>query len=309
MEAVLKARQLCKTFPGPVTAIDHLNLNIERGSVFGLIGRNGSGKSTLLRLFMGLLRPDAGDALILDQSLWKAAWPIRAQVSYVPQNVQLPSWMTAAELFRYTAHFYPQWDQSWLESACEAWDVPLQRRLCQLSTGEQRKAAILAALAPHPEVVLLDEPASGLDPVSRRQLLDELIKIVGPPAESTLLISTHLVGDLERLADTIGILDKGKLVLTSRLDEIQMNARRVQIIFPGDCVPGGFSLPGAIRQEVSGPVLTLLTQCAACEQMELIRRIPGVRVNLFPVSLEEFCVELLEDNSKPQTTEVPPVRT
>ncbi|MEW6161139.1 MAG: AAA family ATPase, partial [Verrucomicrobiota bacterium] len=160
------------------------------------------------------------------------------------------------------------------------------------SGGQQRKAAILLALAPRPEVILLDEPAAGLDPIARRELINELVAELARGDGCTVLFSTHIITDLERIAEHVGIMDRGRLLLNSRLDELQASSRRIQVIFPGDEAPETFCIPGAMRQETAGPVVTAITRVIDPQFLDSLRRRPGVRVNLFPIGLEELFVEL-----------------
>lgn len=290
---VIEANNLTKTFAGGVVAVSGLDLRVERGAVYGLMGRNGAGKTTTLRLLMGLLRPDHGTARLLGTDLTSAPRPVRARVAYVSQAQQLPGWMTLAELCRYLSHFYDQWNDALASDMARRWGLPEHRPVGQLSGGEQRKVAILLALVPQPEVLLLDEPAAGLDPIARRQLVDELVSIVARGEGSTVLFSTHIISDLERIAEFVGIMDRGRLLMSARLDELQANMRRVQIIFPGDASPSHFTLAGSLRCSRSGSVITAITPLPDSQQIESLRRMPGVRVQVFPLGLEEIFIELV----------------
>ncbi len=176
-DLAIEIRGLTKMFPGDVTAVDTLDMTVPQGAVYGLIGRNGAGKTTTLRLLMGLLRPDHGLADVLGADMRTAAPPHRARVMYVSQSQQLYAWMTLVELGYYLSHFYPRWDASRLRRLAQRFEVPLDRQIGVMSGGEQRKAAIVLALAARTEVLLLDEPAGGLDPIARRQLVDEVVDL------------------------------------------------------------------------------------------------------------------------------------
>lgn len=292
-EFVIRAENLSKTFAGGVVAVSGLDLQIERGSFYGLMGPNGAGKTTTLRLMMGLLRPDQGSVRLLGSDLNSASREVRSRVAYVSQALQLPGWMTLAELFRYVSHFYDRWDTGLARRLTERWRLSETRRVSQLSHGEQRKASIIVALAPHPELLLLDEPAAGLDPIARRELIEELVSEMTRGEGCTVVFSTHIISDLERIADHVGILDRGRLLMTSRLDELQSQSKRVQIIFPGESVPSHFAVPGTLRSETSGPVLTAIARLADTQYLEALRRTPGLRVQIFPLGLEEIFIELL----------------
>lgn len=290
---VIQASDLTKTFPGGTVAVSGLDLQIERGSAYGLMGRNGAGKTTALRLLMGLLRPDHGSARVLGENFWRAPRSLRARVTYVSQSEQLPGWMKLDELCRYASHFYDHWNEGLARAIGRRWLLPRERPVGHLSSGEQRKAALLLALAPQPEVLLLDEPAAGLDPLARRELVDELVSVLARGDGCTILFSTHITSDLERIAESVGFMDRGRLLANSRLDELQASIQRVQIIFPGDSAPAGLAVPGVIRAETSGPVVTVVTRHADFQFFESLKTKTGVRVQTFPMSLEEIFIELI----------------
>jgi ABC-2 type transport system ATP-binding protein len=284
----IHASNLTKAFPGGVTAVDGFDLRVRPGSVYGLIGPNGAGKSTALRLFMGLLRAQSGTARILEQDLWEAPRSVRSRVAYISQTQQLHGWMTLEELCRYASHFYTRWDDAYARGLAKRWQLQLGQRVGRMSSGGQRKAGLLLAFAARPDVLLLDEPAAGLDPIARRELVDELIDLISSGSGCTLLFSTHLLEDLERVVDHVGVMDRGRLILSSRLDDLQSTVKRVQVVFQGETVPPGFMIPGAVWTEHSGPVATAFTRLANEAQLDSIRHLPGARVQVFPLALEEI---------------------
>jgi len=292
-DLAILARDLGKTFPGGVVAVHGLDLQVPVGSVYGLIGRNGAGKTTALRLLMGLLRRDRGEALVLGRDLWTADSDHRARCAYVSQEQRLSPWMTIAELCRYGSYFYRQWDQEHARALARRWDLAWERQVGTMSGGEQRKVAILLALACRTEVLLLDEPAAGLDPVARRELIDELVDALARGDGCSVLFSTHIIADLERIAEVIGIMDRGRLVTAGRLDAFQATTKRVQLIFPGVAVPAGFVIPGTIRAEVSGPVLNAVVRLASEQALDDLHTTSGARVQVFPLGLEEIVIDIL----------------
>jgi ABC-2 type transport system ATP-binding protein len=293
MEAPITAKGLTKTFRG-VVAVNGLDLRVERGMVYGLIGRNGAGKTTTLRLLMGLLQPDAGEARLLGEDWWKASAAMRQRVSYVAQAGRPPDWMTLEDLCRYSAHFFERWDSGLAREMAGRWELPWSRPLGRLSGGHQRLAAILAALASRPEVLILDEPAAGLDPVVRRDLLRSLVDALVRTDGCAVLLSTHLLADVERLATHVGILDRGRIVGAGAVEDWQRTMRRVQVVFPGGEVPAGLEVPGTLRGERLGPVLTAIARVTDESQLDGLKALSGVRVNVFPLTLEELFVEWFE---------------
>jgi len=291
-DAAIETDDLTKVFPGGVVAVNTLDLAVPRGSVYGLIGRNGAGKTTALRMIMGLLRPTRGSATVLGKDLWTATPSHRARVTYVSQEQRLPGWMTVDELGTYASHFYPRWDAPYAEHLVDRFSLPRHLPTGLLSGGERRKAAILLALAPRPEVLVMDEPAAGLDPIARRELVDELIDALAEGDGPTVVFSTHIISDLERVADHVGIMDRGRIVTAGALSDLQTATKRVQLIFEGDAVPTGFRLPGTVRAEVAGPVLTAVVRLQDEAQQAAIEATPNARVNFYPLGLEEIFIEI-----------------
>lgn len=302
-DPAIEARDLSKTFPGGVVAVNGLDLAVPPGVVYGLIGRNGAGKTTALRMLMGLLRPNRGAARVLGTDLWTAPIETRARVAYVPQLQQLHAWMTPEELCHYASHFYGRWDMAYAHGLARRFDVPWDYQVGVMSGGERRKVSILLAFAARPDVLLLDEPAAGLDPIARRELIDELIEVLSRVEGCTVLFSTHIISDLERVAEHVGIMDRGRMVAAARLDELQSRTKRVQVIFEGAAPPPGFAVPGAIRSKAEGPVVTAVVRLASDAQLDEVRRLPGVRVNVFPLGLEEIFIELFGPGSRAEFTE------
>lgn len=294
MPPAIDARRLTKSYGRGVVANNGLDLEIESGVVYGLIGRNGAGKTTTLRLLMGLLRPDSGTAQVLGHSLWNAPSAVRQRVTYVSQSQQLPIWMSLADLSRYSRAFYSRWDQRLADQLADRWEVPRGMSVGKLSGGQQRLVAILLALAARPEVLLLDEPAAGLDPIARDALNTCLVETMLENG-CTILLSTHLIGDLERLATHVGIMDRGRVVQTGEVEEWQRTLRRVQVVFPEPGPPRDFAIPGSLRTHVLGPVVTAIARVTHEEQLDFLRQIPGTRVNAFPLTLEEVFVALFRE--------------
>jgi len=296
-DTAIEARDLSKTFGGGVVAVNGLDLAVPAGTVYGLIGRNGAGKTTLLRLLMGLLRPNRGTARLLGMNLWTASHRQRARVAYVPQAQQLHAWMTVEELCRYVGYFYPRWDEPCARRLAGRFGLPWRTQVGLLSGGEQRKVSVLLAFAARPEVLLLDEPAAGLDPIARRELIDEVIGILASGEGVTVLLSTHIITDLERIAEIVGIMDRGRIVRQAALADLQSRTKRVQVIFDAAGPPAGFVIPGAVRSRTEGAVVTAVVQVSSDTQLDALRQTQGVRVNEFPLGLEEIFIELFGPGS------------
>ena len=290
--AAIEADNLSKTFSGGLAAVSGLDLSIPAGVVYGLVGRNGAGKTTLIRMLMGLLRPTGGTGRILGRDLWDSDPSQRQRIGYVSQMHKAHEWMTISELCRYLWHFYEKWDQPYARSLAKRFDLPWDRQIGLLSGGEQRKAAILLAFAARPEVLMLDEPAAGLDPIARRELIDETVDVIAGVSPCTVFFSTHILSDLERVAEYVGIMDRGRIVTEAKLDDLQNRTKRVQVVFNSDAIPDGFEIPGAIRTKVEGPVVTSVVRMVSETQLDELHKRPDLRVNVFPLGLEEIFIDL-----------------
>ncbi len=299
----IETKAMTKVFPGNVVAVSRLDLTVERGTVYGLIGRNGVGKTTALRTLMGLLRPTKGRARVLGADLMAAPRDLRQRVAYVPQEQRLHRWMTLGELCHYCSHFYDKWDGTYARELARRSGLVWDRQVGVMSGGEQRKVYILLALAARPEVLIFDEPAAGLDPIARRELIDELVDVLSRNGGTTVLFSTHIISDLERIAEHVGIMDRGRIVASSRLDDLQSRSKRVQVIFPGGVPPEGFKIPGAVRTDVSGPVVNAIVKLESDSQLDVIRAIEGVRVSVFPLGLEDSFIEIFGPDSRGEFVE------
>lgn len=292
-EPVLHARGLVKTFGG-VVALNGLHLQVGRGEVMALVGRNGAGKTTAMRILLGLTRADAGTAHILGKDWWEAGAADRQRVAYVSQQGQPPGWMTLGEMGRMSARFFARWDSGLARELAGRWEVPWDRPLGRLSGGHQRLAALAWALATRAEVLLLDEPAAGLDPVSRRDVMRGLVDALMRTEGCTVLLNTHVLADVERLATHVAVLQQGSVVSTAAVEEWQRTMRRVQVVVPGQEVPPGLEVPGTLRSHRSGPVLTALARVTDDAQLAPVRALPGVRVHVFPLTMEEWFVAWME---------------
>jgi len=290
-DEAIAIRGLARSF-GSLRAVDSVELAVPRGSAFGLIGRNGAGKTTLLRILMALLRQDAGEARVLGRSLWTAPPSHRERVTYVSQELNLVPWMTLSEHARFASRLYSTWDAGYASRLAGEFRVPLATPVGSLSGGEKRKAAILLALAPRPDVLLLDEPAAGLDPVARREQIDALVELLADRPECTVLFSSHIISDVERIVDHVAVMDRGQIVLASAVDELKARTRKVQIVFEGNRVPAGFRIPGAMRFEVDGPIVSAVVFAESEELFSELEARGDARVHLFPLGLEEIFIEV-----------------
>ncbi|HVT87567.1 MAG TPA: ABC transporter ATP-binding protein [Tepidisphaeraceae bacterium] len=219
MTTPISLKEVVKQF-GDKRVLQGANLEISAGSVVGLLGTNGSGKTTLLKCAVGLLRPQSGESKIFGEDAWNLSAEVKSKLGYVPQVISLYPWMIVRDLIRYTASFYVNWNDELVGRLVSEWAMPEKDRVGNLSVGQLQKLAILTALGHEPQLLILDEPAASLDPLARRQFL-QLIIDLAEPGKRTVLFSTHITSDLERVADHVAILKAGKIVHFGLLEDLK----------------------------------------------------------------------------------------
>lgn len=250
-EDVVAITNLSRRF-GSKTALNDVSLGAPQGSVFGLVGENGAGKTTLIKHILGLLRAEAGAVRVFGMDPVADPVSVLGRIGYLSEQPDLPGWMRVDELIRYTQAFYPKWDAAYAEEMREQFGLDPAARVRVLSKGQRAKLGLLAAQAHRPDLLLLDEPSSGLDPIVRRDILEAVIRTVSDEGR-TVFFSSHLLEEIERVSDHIAMLHQGRLVLCGPLDEIKAQHRRITIRFETQqpkppVVPGALTLAGAGRE-------------------------------------------------------------
>src|SRR5882757_9919415 len=211
---------------GEVQALDGLSLRVSRSEVYGFLGRNGAGKTTTLRILMGIVRQDEGTIELFGKRTKRVTVSLKQRIGYVSQEPMFYSWMTAEQLGRFVSSFYPTWDKQEFSRLLDALDVPNDRRAADLSGGTRSKLGLALALAPRPELLLLDEPTAGLDPVARREFHDQLM-LLQRERGTTVFFSSHLVGEVEQLAQRVGIVQAGKTRFEGDVAALRACVRRI----------------------------------------------------------------------------------
>jgi len=250
-ENVIEIRNLSRRF-GSKNALDGVSLNVNRGTVFGLVGENGAGKSTLIKHLLGLWRAQAGEVRVFGLDPVSNPVAVLGRIGYLSEQPDLPEWMRVYEFLRYMQAFYPKWDVQYAEELREQFGIDRTARLRVLSKGQRAKLGLLAAQAHRPDLLLLDEPSSGLDPIVRRDILAAVIRTVADEGR-TVFFSSHLLEEIERVSDYVAMLHQGKLVLSGPLDSIKAQHRRIKLRFEtpqpkAPIIPGALSVNGAGRE-------------------------------------------------------------
>ena len=244
-EIVLETESLTKYY-GSTLAVDHIDLKIPRGCICGFVGRNGAGKTTAIKLMLGLLNPTAGSSRLLgcDSSALTSA--IRQRIGYVTEGHRLFRWMTIAGLEKFQRSFFPkQWDDKFFADMIEYLNLPKKKKIKHLSNGQRAQVSLALALAPNPELLIMDDPTLGLDAAIRRQFLEGMIELIMRQGR-TVLFSSHILGDVERVSDRIVVIDKGVLRANCSLEQFQKAIKKVILSF-ADSVPDDVNIDGLLH--------------------------------------------------------------
>jgi ABC-2 type transport system ATP-binding protein len=211
-------------------ALDDVNLNVSPGVVSGLVGENGAGKTTLIKHLLGLLKAQAGSVRVFGLDPVKDPVGVLGRVGYLSEDRDLPDWMRIGELMSYTGAFYPKWDPAFAEQLRETFELSKRQRIKKLSRGQRARTGLLVALAHRPDLLILDEPSSGLDPIVRRDILTAIIRTVADEGRN-VFFSSHLLEEVERVADSVTMIHEGKVILSDDLSKIVAAHRRVTVRF------------------------------------------------------------------------------
>lgn len=285
MENVFEAAALSKRF-GDVTALDGVDIKVPKHSILGLVGKNGSGKTTLLRHLLGLYLPTEGRCWTLGKPSGELGGSELCRIGTVSQELQFLDWMTVEQHIRYVATFYPSWDLEREKRLRDDLELDGDALVGLLSPGNGQKLALVLALGHHPELLVLDEPVSALDPIARNKLLAFLVELLEED-RATVIVSSHVLRDIERIVDRLVCLDHGKVTADSSLDELKETFAEWRVTSRGGQLPAAFSEPYVLRQEVERLAASLLVRQTDSE-LEDFRHRYGVEVEIHPLNLERM---------------------
>jgi len=229
MESVIDVSELTRRF-GATTALASVSLSVTRGAVHGLVGANGAGKTTLIKHVLGLLRAESGSVQVFGLDPVAEPVAVLSRTGYLSEEKDLPGWMRVDELIRYTRAFYPAWDDAYAEELRQTFALDPTAKISDLSRGQKAQAGLLIALAHRPELLVLDEPSSGLDPIVRRDILGAIIRTIASEGR-TVLFSSHLLEEVEQVADHVTMIDKGRIVQSAPMDALKESYRCVTVRF------------------------------------------------------------------------------
>ena len=288
-DAVVEINGLTKRYRGKAV-VDKLSLSIPRGSVYGLIGPNGAGKSTTLKSLMRLIKISSGSASILGHDVHSDFQAVKSRLGYVPETHHIYRWMKVKRVIAFTRSFYPGWNDEFCNQMLQMMELDPDKKVKQLSKGMLAKLALLLAVSHEPELLVLDEPLSGLDPIVRDEFIDGVLKTICE-RDTTVIFSSHTIGDVQRLADSVGILFNGQLLVDDATDLIVSNTKQIQVVMDDmRSIPRLDWLPDSVvHQSVSGRELTLTVAGHSEELLARVRReFPEGQVSVSGMNLEDI---------------------
>ncbi len=278
---MLELQNITKSF-GSFKALDDLSMTIPKGSVYGLVGPNGAGKSTAIRCALGVYRPDSGNIFFDGQPVYENP-DIKVRIGSIPDEIFYFPSATLEDMRKYYASLYPKFDQELFGKLYEVFQLPKNAPIRRFSKGMQKQAAFHLTICTRPDLLVLDEPVDGLDPVMRRQVWSLLLSDVAS-RETTVLISSHNLRELEDICDHVGIMDHGKMLLQRSLSDMQGMTHKLQLV--GE-VPQGLDI---LHESTAGRLKTLVVRGNAAQIEEKLRTVNPVYADVLPLSLEEIFI-------------------
>lgn len=276
-------------------ALKEVSLSVRRGSIYGLVGSNGAGKTTLLKILAGIYRQNAGQLTIDAQPVFENT-VIKARTVFIPDTLYYFPNFTIQDMALFYARIYPHWNQARFEKLEKVFQIEVKRRIRTLSKGMQRQVSFWLGLALMPEVMLLDEPLDGLDPVMRRKVKNLIIQDVAD-RKMTVMISSHNLRDLEDICDYVGILHRGEMLLQKDLDDLKADVHKIQVAFSGEIPPALLQEMPALDQERRGSVLVLIVRGKYEEIITRMQSYQPAVLDVLPLTLEEVFIYEMGDRS------------
>lgn len=282
---MIEIRNVVKEFDG-FRALDGLNMTVPDGAVYGLVGPNGAGKSTIIRHLTGIYRQDSGDVLVDGEQVFENP-AVKNRIAYIPDDIFYFSNARIGEMAGFYRSIYPQFDNERFNKLGEVFGLDTKRQMRKLSKGMQKQAAFWLAMSLRPDVLILDEPVDGLDPVMRRQVWNLVLADVAENG-TTVLISSHNLRELEDVCDHVGIMNDGKVLLEHPLAELQANIVKVLVALPDEAkLPEGLDI---LHQSSQGHLHTLIVHGDAAEVTNRLSTAQPQYLDVVPLTLEEIFI-------------------
>jgi ABC-2 type transport system ATP-binding protein len=284
-ETIVQVQNVTRRF-GSKIALDDINFSVPAGSVVGLVGENGAGKTTLIKHILGLLKAQSGSVRVFGRDPVADPVGVLSRIGYLSEEPDMPGWMRIHELLRYVAAFYPTWDHEYAEQLRREFELDPSAKVKQLSKGQRARAGLLIVLAYRPELLLLDEPSSGLDPIVRRDILGAIIRTIADEGR-TVLFSSHLLAEVERVSDYVAMIKSGRILFCDSMERIKQSHARLTLRFE-EPLPTPPLLAGALSWDGGGQEWTAVCAGQTSRLCEAAQQLGARVVAQGGVSLDEI---------------------
>ncbi|MCI5587845.1 MAG: ABC transporter ATP-binding protein [Lachnospiraceae bacterium] len=284
---MIQGKKICKSFDG-FKALNEASFHVQKGAVYGLVGPNGAGKSTLLRHITGVFRQDSGQILVDGEEVYENP-AVKSKIAYIPDDMFYFRQSNIVDMKNYYKGIYPKFDDELFEKLFECFpSIDKKKNIRRMSKGMQKQTAFLLAIAMRPEILILDEPVDGLDPVMRRQIWSIILNAVSEE-EMTVMVSSHNLRELEDVCDHVGIMNKGSIIIERSLSELQSSVSKVQIAFSGE-VPSLEGELNIMNHTSMGKVQTLIIKGDQQEIKDKLKSYNPILMDMLPLTLEEIFI-------------------
>ncbi len=296
-DIVLETKGLTKYFSNKA-ALENFDLQIQRGSICGFVGRNGAGKTTAIKLLLGFLRPTSGSSSVLGCDSMSLTPEIRRRIGYVTEGHRLFRWMTISQLEKFQRSFFGEkWDKKFFSEMIEYFELSIKQKIKHLSNGQRAQVSLALALAPHPELLIMDDPTLGLDPAIRRQFLQGIIRLIMQQGRS-VLFSSHILSDVERVSSRIVVIDKGRLRAHCSIDKFRESVKKAKLSFTGS-IPENIDVEGLLNYRVFGNELEIILVETPDEKIAQWAKAAGAEsFEIVPMNLEDQFIEFTEPKKR-----------
>lgn len=282
---MIEVRNVMKEFDG-FRALDNMSMTVPTGSVYGLVGPNGAGKSTIIRHLTGIYRQDAGEITIDGAPVFENP-EVKSRIAYIPDDIFYYANASIREMMDFYRSIYPHFDAERFKKLADVFGLDPKRQMRRLSKGMQKQAAFWIAVSLRPEILILDEPVDGLDPVMRRQIWSIIMADVAENG-TTVLVSSHNLRELEDVCDSVGIMNKGKIMIERSLNELQENIVKIQLALPdGESLPEGLDI---LHKSNTGRLQSLIMHGTQEELTEKLQSAHPLFIDAVPLTLEEIFI-------------------
>lgn len=282
---------------GDNTAVDKLTLAVPAGSVFGFLGRNGAGKTTTIKMMLGLLKPDGGGGRILGSDIVRDSVAVRRRIGYVAEVQNLYGYMSVEEILRFCRSFYPAWNDRLAAKYLDFFHLPKREKIKNLSKGMKTQLALTLAMAPEPELLVLDEPTAGLDTINRQEFLRIILEELAVEGR-TVFFSSHQLHDVERVADTVAIINHGRLVEIRDVDELKTSIKKIRVVFQHEPDENLFVFPGIVKAKKEGSPYLVSVENNLQEILMRLKSVPFFTLDIIDRNLEDIFIEKVREGER-----------